>query len=164
MNSIIYKPIQFIIDLIYPAFKKLMPYNVYSYLAVGGMNTALNIAIFSFLFKIVLPKQGIFFGNFQVSSPNIALFVAFLITVPTGFWLTQNFAFAHAKGDKKENSKQGFKYFLVVLQGLASDALLLNILISFLHFSPILAKVFSTLIVLTLNYLLQKHFTFKKAQ
>ncbi len=155
------KAIQGIIDMIYPLFKKFMPFPIYSYLAVGGINTALNILIFSGLYHFLLPKSGLDLGFYKMESYSIALIIAFLLTIPTGFWLTQNFAFAESKGDKKQDAKQGFRYFLVVSQGLISDYLLLNFLVVYVKFSPDLAKIVSTIIVLTLNYLLQKHFTFK---
>lgn len=146
----------------YRIFKKWLPYDVYAYLAVGGLNTALNILIFAVFYEWILPKQGIWILNFTIQSYSIALLLAFFATIPTGFWLSKNFAFKQAEEPLKKTPKQLFKYLLVVGQGLGSDYLILKSLVLFLEMEPTLAKLISTGIVLTVNFLLQKYFTFKK--
>lgn len=155
------KVIQWVLDAIYPIFKKVLPYQVYAYLAVGGINTVSNILIFAIFFQFVLPKPGITIASFMVASYTVSLLIAFIITVPTGFWLAKYFAFRGAHENTQKNGQQLFKYFLVVLQGLGTDYLLMKGLIVFFGLYPTIAKIISTVIVLTLNYLLQKHFTFK---
>jgi len=161
MNTLIQKPILWVLDLVYPIFKKILPYPIYSYLAVGAMNTALNIILFALFYQFILPKQGLFIGSINLASTTLALVISFILTVPTGFWLNRNFAFAEAKKDTNQSATQSIKYFLVVLQGLFSDWSILTGLVLYLGIYPTVAKVLSTMIVLTLNYLLQKHFTFK---
>lgn len=146
----------------YRIFKKWLPYDVYAYLAVGGLNTALNILIFAVFYEWILPKQGIWILDFTIQSYSIALLLAFFATIPTGFWLSKNFAFKQAEEPLKKTPKQLFKYLLVVGQGLGSDYLILKSLVLFLEMEPTLAKLISTGIVLTVNFLLQKYFTFKK--
>jgi putative flippase GtrA len=159
------KVIQWGLDFIYPIFKNFLPYQIYAYLAVGAINTALNIALFAIFFQFVLPKSGIVINGFPLASYTVSLLIAFMITVPTGFWLAKYFAFNEESSNRKKSGQQLFKYFLVVLQGLGTDYLLMKGLIVFLEIYPTVAKVISTVIVLTLNYLLQKYFTFaaKKA-
>lgn len=146
----------------YRIFKKWLPYDVYAYLAVGGLNTALNILIFAVFYEWILPKQGIWILDFTIQSYSIALLLAFFATIPTGFWLSKNFAFKQAEEPLKKTPKQLFKYLFVVGQGLGSDYLILKSLVLFLEIEPTLAKLISTGIVLTVNFLLQKYFTFKK--
>lgn len=146
----------------YRIFKKWLPYDVYAYLAVGGLNTALNILIFAVFYEWILPKQGIWILDFTIQSYSIALLLAFFATIPTGFWLSKNFAFKQAEEPLKKTPKQLFKYLFVVGQGLGSDYLILKSLVLFLEMEPTLAKLISTGIVLTVNFLLQKYFTFKK--
>lgn len=155
------KLIQYFLDLIYPLFKKVMPFQVYAYLAVGAANTALNIILFAVLYQFVLPAEGITLNGFTIASYTISLLIAFLITVPTGFWLAKHFAFNQSSSEEKSGKQLG-KYFLVVLQGLGSDYLILKGLIVFFNMHPTVAKIISTTIVLTMNYLLQKYFTFKE--
>jgi putative flippase GtrA len=152
------KAIQYFLVLFYPLVKKMLPYQVYSYLATGALNTLLNISLFAVLYQVVLPAN-ISFSGFVIASYTISLLIAFIVTVPTGFWLAKHFAFQQSS--KEKSTKQLTKYFLVVSQGLISDYLLLKILVELLNFHPTVAKVISTVVVLTANYLLQKHFTFR---
>jgi putative flippase GtrA len=152
------KAIQYFLVLFYPLVKKMLPYQVYSYLATGALNTLLNISLFAVLYQVVLPAN-ISFSGFVIASYTISLLIAFIVTVPTGFWLAKHFAFQQSSNEK--STKQLTKYFLVVSQGLISDYLLLKILVELLNFHPTVAKVISTVVVLTANYLLQKHFTFR---
>lgn len=153
--------IQWILDLLYPIFKKFLPYQVYAYLGVGAINTVLNIAIFVICYQFLIPNSGFSINNFIIASYTISLLIAFITTVPTGFWLAKHFAFNQNQEKQEKGTKQLFKYFLVVLQGLGSDYLILKALIVFLNFQPPVAKVISTVVVLTFNYVLQKYFTFK---
>jgi putative flippase GtrA len=155
------KLIHHFLDLVYPLFKRILPYQVFAYLGVGAMNTALNIILFAVLYQLLLPEPGISINGFLIASYTISLLIAFLVTVPTGFWLSKNFAFAAGGSESNEAGKQMGKYFLVVLQGLVSDYLLLKVLIVYGDFHPTLAKIISTFVVLSCNYLLQKYFTFK---
>ncbi|MCH7402266.1 GtrA family protein [Belliella kenyensis] len=156
------KGIEAFLQFFYPIFRKWLAYDVYAYLAVGAVNTALNILLFAILYEFVLPKTGLDIGSINVASYTIALIVAFFATIPTGFWLSKNFAFKSVDVGKKKTGKQFFKYILVVSQGLGSDYLILKGLIVFSTIQPTLAKIASTVIVLTVNFLLQKYFTFKK--
>lgn len=155
------KVIQWVLDFIYPVFKKILPYQVYAYLAVGAINTVLNIVLFAIFFQFVLPKTGILAGGFLVASYTISLLMSFITTVPTGFWLAKNFAFNGDNQNRQRSGQQLFKYFLVVLQGLGTDYLIMKGLIILLGLYPTIAKIISTVLVLTSNYILQKHFTFK---
>jgi putative flippase GtrA len=162
MSSLLTKGIDAFLQLFYPIFKKWLSYEVYAYLAVGAMNTALNIIFFAVLYEFILSKDGWVIKGYSIASYTIALLIAFLITIPTGFWLSKNFAFKSVTVGSKKTTKQLLKYILVVGQGLGSDYLILKGLILFAAMEPTMAKIFSTVIVLTFNFLLQKYFTFKK--
>ena len=152
------------LQLFYPIFRKWLAFDIYAYLAVGAINTALNIFLFAILYEFILPKEGWMISGYSIASYTVALLVAFFATIPTGFWLSKNFAFRNAATGTRKTGKQLLKYMLVVGQGLGSDYLILKGLILFLNMEPTLAKIFSTVIVLTFNYLLQKYFTFKKSE
>lgn len=153
--------IQGILDLFYPIFKKAMPYQVYAYLAVGGINTALNIFLFIVLFQYIIPQGKLPVLGYDIESYTISLLIAFIVTVPTGFWLSKYFAFYSDELNRGKSLIQLIKYFFVVLQGLVSDWLILKGLIVFFDIYPTIAKVLSTAIVLTMNFILQKYFTFR---
>ncbi|MBD8488981.1 GtrA family protein [Echinicola sp. CAU 1574] len=149
------------LELCYPLFKKVLPFQVYAYMAVGGINTALNILLFIIFFQWGLPIEGFVVLGYSLASYSVALVLAFMITVPTGFWFSKCFAFKIAGNNGTKTIAQLGKYFIVVLQGLGSDYVLLKLLVEFGDVYPTVAKVLSTAIVLVVNYLLQKHFTFR---
>ncbi len=154
----IQRTIEYLLKLFYPFFKKFLPYQVYAYLSTGAANTILNIVLFALLYQWVLPAE-IMLAGFSVASYTISLLIAFVVTVPSGYWLASHFAFKD--GSSNGDAQQLMKYSLVVLQGLASDYILLKLLIIFFHLQPTVAKIISTMAVLTCNYLLQKYFTFR---
>lgn len=141
-----------LLNLFYPLVKKIIPFQVYAYLAVGAANTILNISLFAFLY---LALSASFFAV------EAATIISFAITVVTGFWLSKNFAFTKSSNEKNETNKQFGKYFLVSLQGQFSDYLITKGLIVFLLINPVIAYFISTFIMLVINYFLQKYYTFK---
>jgi putative flippase GtrA len=136
----------------YPLVKKLLPYQVYAYLAVGAANTLLNIGLFMIVY---------FWLSHAIFAVEMATAASFLVTVVSGFWLNKNIAFTNADSGKKDTQKQFGKYFLVSLQGQCSDYLITKALIVLLTFNPGWAYIVSTGIMLVINYFLQKYFTFR---
>lgn len=142
-----------LLNLFYPLVKKFLPFQVYAYLSVGAANTVLNIVLFA-LFYLALSNT--------MLAVEVATVVSFVVTVFTGFWLSKTFAFTEAGKEKKETQKQFGKYFLVSLQGQFSDYLITKGIIVILLVNPVVAYFISTVIMLTVNYFLQKYFTFRK--
>ncbi|MES2849024.1 MAG: GtrA family protein [Bacteroidota bacterium] len=140
-----------------------MPFQVYAYLAVGAVNTVLNIALFAIWYWVIAAMNGISMARMHIDSlaVEIATVISFTVTVFTGFWLSKNFAFADASNEKKEKTKQFGKYFLVSLQGQFSDYLITKGLIVLLLVKPVGAYFISTFIMLLVNYFLQRYYTFK---
>lgn len=136
-----------------------MNFSVFAYLSLGAVNTLLNIALFALCYQVILSKAEYLILGFPVASYTISLLFAFFLTIPSGYWLAKHFAF------KTENSQPTatslLKYSLVVTQGLISDFLLMKLMIEVFGIHPTIAKVNSTVIVLTANYILQKYFTFR---
>lgn len=151
------------LDILYPLFKRFMSKSVYQYLALGAVNTVLNVFLFILFYQFILSSKEYRIFGFSIESYTLSLLYSFLITLPTGYWFAKHFAFSETSGDQA-TAKTFSKYFIVVVQGLVSDYLLLKFLIEIAHLNPSLAKTLSTLIVLTVNYLLQKHFTFKSKE
>lgn len=142
-----------LLNIFYPLVRMFIPFQVYAYLAVGAANTLLNIGLFLFCY------QALFATSFAVETATV---ISFVITVITGFWLHKNFAFTDAGNDKKDIQKQFGKYALVAMQGQLSAYLLTKGMIVLLKLNASAAYVITAIIMLTLNYFLQKYFTFKK--
>jgi putative flippase GtrA len=163
MLSLIKRIIHFFLNLFYPIFKKILPKQVYAYLAVGAANTLFNIGLFTVFYLLIFNSVGLIIGGFNLNrlSVEIATIISFLLSVVFGFWLSKNFAFTDASNEKNEKNKQFGKYFLVALQGQFSDYLITKGLIVFLHIEPTIAYFISTIIMLIINFFLQKYYTFK---
>jgi putative flippase GtrA len=146
------------IDLCYPPFRRIFPLQTFRYAACGGGNTLLDIFIFftcyEFLFKrelIVLP--------FVTLTPHIAAFlVALSFTFPIGFFLSRYVVFENTEGRKREQLP---KYMMVVAGAILLNYFFLKVFIETLSFSALIAKLFTTVIVVAFSYYAQKYFTFK---
>jgi putative flippase GtrA len=158
MTRYLKKGIRATLYFFFPSFRNILSFEVYAYLAVGAANTVLNISVFALFCQFVFPESGIVINYYFIASYTASLIIAFLITVPTGFWLSKHFAFANKSGNA---GKQLWKYFVIVLIGLFSDYLILRCLVISFNIQPTIAKIISTVVVLTANYFLQKYFTFR---
>jgi putative flippase GtrA len=156
------KIIQQLLNLFYPLFKKFMPFQVYAYLAVGGANTLFNIGLFTVCY-LWLSASPVYIASFNISllAVEIATIISFIASVFTGFWLSKNFAFTDAVNEKKETTKQFGKYSFVALQGQFSDYLITKGLIVAFGINATIAYVASTVIMLVINFFLQKYYTFR---
>jgi putative flippase GtrA len=130
---------------------------------VGAANTLFNIGLFTVFYLLIYNSVGLIIGGFNLNrlSVEIATIISFLLSVASGFWLSKNFAFTNASNEKNEKNKQFGKYFLVALQGQFSDYLITKGLIVFLQIEPTIAYFISTIIMLIINFFLQKYYTFK---
>jgi len=137
----------------YPFIRKLLPYQIYTYLAVGALNTLLNITLFISCHHLLLST------SIAVEASTI---VALAVTIFTGYWLQKNFVFTDTAHIKKAGRKQLAKYTIVALQGQLSAYLFTKSMILLLHFNASTAYIITTFIMLTLTYFLQKYFTFRR--
>lgn len=144
-----------LLDFFYPMVKKMLPFEIYAYLAVGALNTALNIGLFTLLFLHL---------KNSLLAVEIATGIAFIITVCSGFWLNKHLAFTTSSKEKKDTKKQFGKYALVALQGQLNAYLLTKGMIVWLSLSPSYSYFLTAVIMLTINYFLQKYFTFRSRQ
>jgi putative flippase GtrA len=144
----------------YPMFKRAMSFPVFTYLSVGASNTLFNIILFIITFKLFENNNNVL-SSFAL---EIATIISFATTVITGFWLNKNFVFNNSNNEKEIVRVQFIKYFLVSLQGQFSDYIITKTLVVFLLMNETVAYIISTIIMLCVNYLLQKHFTFKSKQ
>lgn len=142
------------VNIGYPICKKFIPHQVYLYLVTGAINTLLNMGLFAL---------GVLVLSDNMFAIEIATIISFIVTVCTGFWFSKNFAFKQINLKKNETKKQFNKYIVVALQGQINGYLLTKALIIFFMIKPIVAYVFTAIFMLTLNYFLQKYFSFNKS-
>lgn len=146
------------IDWFYPPFRKIMPLQTFRYAACGGGNTLLDISLFAVAHDFVFKGQ-IVQTPVVTLTPHIAAFLAaFTITFPTGFFLGRYVVFEGASVRKREQLP---KYMAVVLGAILLNYFFLKVFIETFGIHAILAKVLTTIVVVSFSYYSQKHFTFK---
>jgi putative flippase GtrA len=97
--------------------------------------------------------------NFVTLTPHIAAFLlALSVTFPIGFFLSRYVVFENREGRKREQLP---KYMMVVIGAILLNYFFLKVFIETLSLSAIMAKLFTTAIVVAFSYYAQKYFTFK---
>lgn len=147
-----------VVDWFYPIFKKLMPKQTYRYAACGGFNTFLDIGLFFICYNYILNKSTLHLGDFIISSHIASFIMSFVVTFPTGFYLSRYVVFQETSVTKRE---QLSKYFLVVFGCILLNYIFLKIFVESFGWYPTPTKMLTTVFVVLFSYYAQKNFTFK---
>ena len=146
------------IDFFYQPFKKWLPLQTFRYASCGGANMVLGFLIYTASYKYLF-REKVFNLGFYAFKPHIAsLLLSFLVSFPVGFFLNKYVVFIDST---IRGRIQLFRYFFVFVSNLFINYLLLKVLVEYIHLNAILAQVIATVVVVTISYLLQRHFTFK---
>jgi len=147
-----------LLEFFYPFFKRFFTRTTFRYAACGGVNTVFDILLFFIFFQFVLDKQNLDLV-FVVVSPHIAAFLlAFFFSFPTGFLLMRFVVFQESQ---LRGRTQFFRYFVAVCFSLLLNYLFLKIFVEKLHFYPTIAKLLTTVLVVSFSYFTQKYFSFR---
>lgn len=147
-----------VVDWFYPMFQKLMPKQTYRYAACGGFNTVLDIGLFFIAYNYILEKSTVHLGNFIISAHIASFMMSFIVTFPTGFYLSRYVVFQETSVTKRE---QLGKYFLVVFGCILLNYIFLKIFVDSFGWFPTPSKMLTTVFVVLFSYFSQKNFTFK---
>jgi putative flippase GtrA len=147
-----------VIDFFYPPFRKLMPLQTFRYAACGGGNTLLGLMVYSLSFRYILKEQDLNLGFYAFKAHIAALIFSFSINFPLGFILMKYVVFDESN---IRGRIQLFRYFIFFVFCLFLNYILLKLLVEALNWYAIVAQVVTTVIVVCVSYLTQKHFTFK---
>jgi len=146
------------IDYFYPPFSRFLPRQTFRYAFCGAANTCLDILTFFISYNYILRKHDLNLG-FIVFKPYIAAFLfSFCVSFPTGFFLMRNLVFT---GSTLHGRVQLFRYFLLVIICILLNYIFLKLFVEKCHIYPTIAKMMTTVIVVSFSYLTQKHYTFK---
>ena len=149
------------IDFFYPLFGKVMPLQTFRYAACGGANTVLDIVMYAIAYNFILHKQDLNLG-LMVFKPHIAsIIIAFLVSFPTGFFLMRNIVFTQST---LQGRVQLWRYFVLVVICLFLNYVFIKLFVEQWHIYPTIAKILTTIIVVSFSYLTQKNYTFKAEQ
>ncbi len=147
------------IDFFYPPFKKFFSQQTFRYAVCGCSNLLLDIFVYYISYNFILNKQILDIGFFAFKPHIAALFMAFCISFPIGFLLSKYIVFnsSYLKG-----RVQLLRYIAVVAINLLLNYSFLKVMVEYLHFYPTVVRIFTTIFLVTLSYLSQKHFTFRE--
>ncbi len=145
-----------------------MPIQTFRYAVCGGGNTLLDIFLYFFSYNFLLNKhlvegtEGPFYVVFTpygvISAHIAALFMAFCVSFPTGYLLNRFIVFS---GSILKGRIQLFRYFLLVIVCLLLNYVFIKLFVEYFMIYPTIAKIITTVIVVSFSYLTQKNFTFK---
>jgi putative flippase GtrA len=147
-----------IIDFFYPPFRKLMDLQTFRYAACGGANTLLGLAIYIVTFKYILREQNLHVGFYAFKPHSAALFISFLVNFPIGFFLNKFVVFG---ASNLRGRVQLFRYFLLYVTCLVLNYFILKFFVEDLHIYAVLGQILTTVVIITVSYFTQKHFTFR---
>ena len=147
-----------LIDFFHPPFRKIMNLQTFRYAVCGGVNMLLGFLIYLISFKYVLAEKTFDLGFYALKAHVAALFFSFVFNVFFGFVLMKFVVFSDSDTPVKT---QFFRYFMVCLFNLALNYILLKILVEIFHIYPVIAQVFTVVVVVITSYIAQRNFSFK---
>lgn len=149
------------IDFFYPPFRKIINLQTFRYIVCGGTNTFLDILIYFISYNFILDKQVVFLGPVIAIKPHIMAFlISFLVSFPTGFYLNRHVVFI---GSTLRGRVQLFRYFLLVIICIILNYVFIKLFVEQFGIYPTVAKILTTVIVVSFSYVTQRYFTFKKS-
>ena len=147
------------IDFFYPPFRKILPLQTFRYIACGSSNTFLDIFAFFISYNFILHKQVVHLGPVAVSPHIMAFIIAFAVSFPTGFFLMRNVVFHDSN---LHGRVQLFRYFLLVAVCIIMNYIFIKLFVEQCHIYPTIAKILTTIIVVSFSYITQRKYTFRK--
>lgn len=146
------------IDFFYPLFSKLMPVQTFRYAVCGGTNTLLDIVLYFVSYHYILHERNANLGLVTISPYILAFLMSFSVSFPTGYFLNKNIVFP---GSTLHGRIQLFRYFLLVVICLGLNYIFIKLFVEQFHLYATVAKILTTVIVVSFSYLTQRNFTFK---
>ncbi|MBX3240415.1 MAG: GtrA family protein [Chitinophagaceae bacterium] len=147
-----------VLDFFYTPVQKWIDRQTFRYIACGGVNNLMDILLYFIAYNFIFKKEIVHTPLISIS-PYIAAFIfSFVITFPTGFYLMRNIVFS---GSSLKGRVQLFRYFLLVVVCVLMNYVFIKLFVERFEFYPTIAKIITTIIVVSFSYLSQRHFTFK---
>ncbi len=147
------------IDFFYPPFRKWIPIQTFRYIACGGSNTFLDIFMYFISYNFILKKQVLTLGGISISPHIMAFIISFLISFPTGFYLNRHIVFT---GSTLKGRVQLLRYLVLVLVCIVLNYVFIKLFVERFQIYPTVAKILTTIIVVSFSYVTQRNYTFKK--
>lgn len=139
-------------------FFTFIPKQSYLYMACGGLNLAFDMLLFFIAYHFIFFAKN-FVTPFYTFSPHIAaFFFAFIITMPTGFFLSRYVVWTNST---VRGRTQLISYIAVVILCTILNIGFLKFLVENLHFYPLPSKIITSVLVVLISYILQRFYTFR---
>jgi len=135
-----------------------MPLQLYRYAACGGINVFWDMFTFFVCYNLIFKGTTFQMVGFIIKPHTAAYLLSFCFTFPLGFFLSKNLVWIESNLPGKV---QLFRYFLMVLSNVFINIICLKLFIEVFNFNAVVAKIFTTSIVICFSYTNQKYFTFK---
>lgn len=119
----------------------------FRYLAIGLWNTLAGYAIFAGLYLVIGPQVGYM----------VTALISHVLAVVQSF-LTQRHLVFRSQGNWWA---EYLRFNLAHLGSLLTGLALLPILVELIGFTPLIAQVLSTLLIVVISYFVHQHFTFR---
>src|SRR5690606_38925633 len=117
-----------------------------------------DLFLYFIAYNFILDKE-IVYTPIVAISPHIAAFlISFVITFPLGFFLSKYVVFSESD---LRGRVQLVRYFSLVLACLLLNYIFIKFFVEYIGIFPTPAKILTTIFVVALSYLSQKHFTFR---
>lgn len=165
-----------VIDFFHKPFQGFIDKQTFRYLACGGSNAVINVAIYFVSFHYLLheqdvvisaghlslisPRMGYPSGALHISAEVAAFIIAFCISFPIGFILSRHIVFPESE---LRGRVQLFRYAVTVAMCLVLNYVLIRIFM-YLGVYPTLGYVATQILVAMFSYFTQRLFTFKVAR
>ena len=155
------KIIIIIIDFLYKfvPFKKLLPYEIFTYGFLGGFNMLFDTFLYFVFYNYIFQKQNVDLIFYVIKAHNAAVIAVFPITFTTGFLLAKYITFS---GSYLKGKVQLFRYLLSVAGSIVLTLVLVDVFVDVFCWWATISKIISTIIVTVYSFLIQRHYTFKK--
>ncbi len=147
-----------LIDRFYPPFRRFMPLTTFRYAACGGANTLMGLVIYAISFRYIFNREIFHFGISAFKPHVAALFLSSSIVFIAGFLLNRYVVFV---GSHLRGRIQLFRYLLSFLFNLVLNYLVLKLLVEVLFWDALPSQVITTVLIIAVSYLTQKHFSFR---
>lgn len=135
-----------------------MPLQTFRYLACGGTNYLMDFLIYTLSYRFLF-KAKVVHTPAGAISPHIAAFMlAFTVSFPLGFYLNRTFVFT---GSTLRGRAQLSRYAFLVFICILLNYIFLKLFVDQMHLIAEVAKLLTTVIVVSFSFVTQKYFTFK---
>jgi putative flippase GtrA len=147
-----------LIDLFYPPFRRFMPLHTFRYAACGGGNTVLGLLIYYAGYHFLFDRTVVDLGFYAFKPHMAALFLSSAVSFVVGFILNKYVVFT---GSYLRGRVQLFRYLLTFSANVILNYFLLKLLVEVFRWPVMLSQIITIAVVVTISYVLQRHFTFR---